>query len=156
MREAAIREARADDVEAIVRLLAASAEEQGALDALCVDAETLRREGFGPAPRVHALVAEADGMPVGLALYYFTFSTWTSVNGIHLEDLYVVPSWRRRGVARMLMARLAKIAAAEECRRFDWFVLRANTGARRFYESLGAGVAEDWSIMQLNPARLTG
>lgn len=155
MREAVIRDARAEDVEAIVRLLSASAEEQGALGALCVDADTLRREGFGPARRFHTLVAEAGGELVGLALYYFTFSTWTSVNGIHLEDLYVLPAWRRRNVARILMVRLAGIAAAEGCRRFDWFVLKANAGARRFYESLGAAVAEDWSIMQLSPARLT-
>jgi GNAT superfamily N-acetyltransferase len=149
-----IRKAAAADVAAMARLLVESADAQGARDSVCVDDTILLREGFG-APRFHALVAEADGLIVGLAIYLFTFSTWTSVNGVHLEDLYVLPEWRRHGVAQALMVRLAEIAVAEGCRRFHWFVLKSNAGARRFYGSLGAGVAEDWSIMQIDPKRLT-
>src|SRR5690348_3211081 len=80
-----IRGARADDVDAIARMLRESAESQGEPSALCVTASDLMREGFGDAPRFQALVAEADGRAVGLALYVFHFSTWTSINGIHLE-----------------------------------------------------------------------
>lgn len=144
-----IRDVRPVDVEAVLQLIVASAESQGMGDAVCVDADILRRELFGPSPRAHALVAEADGRLVGLALYLFTFSTWASVNGIHLEDLYVAADWRRRGVARALLKALAGVADAHGCRRVQWFVLRANTGAIRFYESFGAHVAEDWRLMYL-------
>lgn len=133
----------------MVRLLAESARSQGAPDALCVNAADLLREGFGDSPRFHALLAEADGAVVGLAVYYFTFSTWTSVNGIHLEDLYVAPPWRRHGVAHALMEKLSNIAADRGCGRFDWFVMRSNERARRFYESLGARVVDEWLIMSM-------
>lgn len=145
-----VREVQPGDVEAMARLLAESAESQGARDALCVDAAALLREGFGPSPRFRALVADAEGIVVGLAIYFFTFSTWTSINGIHLEDLYVERRYRRRGIARMLMRQLATVAADNGCRRFQWFVLRSNMEARRFYESLGAHVADEWAIMQLD------
>jgi GNAT superfamily N-acetyltransferase len=146
-----IRAARADDVDAIARMLMESAESQGEPGALCVTAADLLREGFGDVPRFHALLADADGTIVGLALYVFHFSTWTSVNGIHLEDLYVDPAWRGRGVAHALMAELADIARQTGCRRLRWFVLRSNDRARRFYESIGAELLADWIYMQLDP-----
>lgn len=152
--EPVIRRARPDDVDAIARLLRESAEHQGAPDALCVDAADLLREGFGAAARFHALVADADGRLVGLALYGFNFSTWTSINGIHLEDLYVDPAFRRRGVALALMRELAAIARSTGCRRLRWFVLRSNTAARRFYEAIGAEPLEDWLYTQIDPSRL--
>ena len=150
-----IRAARAGDVDAIARMLQASAESQGEPGALCVTAADLLREGFGEAPRFHALLADADGTIVGLALYVFHFSTWTSINGIHLEDLYVDPAWRSRGVARALMVELAVIARRTGCRRLRWFVLRSNDRARRFYESIGAELLADWMYMQLDLASET-
>jgi len=145
-----VRDATPVDVDVVLRLVRASAESQGALDAVCVDAESLRREMFGAHARVHALVAAAGSDIVGVALYFFTFSTWVSVNGIHLEDLYVVPAWRRHGVGRALMDALARVADARGCRRLQWFVLRGNASAIRFYESIGARVAGDWVILHLD------
>jgi GNAT superfamily N-acetyltransferase len=145
-----IREARPADVARMFELLADSARAQGAPDALCVDADILRRDGFGAHPRFHTIVAEAGAEVVGLALYFFTFSTWTSVNGVHLEDLCVAPEWRRHGIARLLMRELVAIAAARGCRRFQWFVLRANRGAIAFYESLGATIPQEWDVMSLD------
>ncbi len=142
-----IRNAASDDVDAIMRLVRESADSQGALDRVCVDAAVLREAMFGPRARVRALVADIDGRLVGLALYYFTFSTWTSVDGIHLEDLYVEPGARRQGVGRALMSALADVAREHACRRFQWYVLRANDSARKFYESLGATIENDWMIM---------
>src|SRR5579859_1552450 len=101
-----IRAARRDDVQVMAQLLMASAESQGERESLCVGAADLLREGFSDAPRFHALIAEANGRAVGLALYCITFSTWTSINGLHLEDLYVDLQWRRQGVARALMREL--------------------------------------------------
>ena len=144
-----IRDARPEDVPAILQLIVESAESQGSRESVCVDAAILRREMFGPAPRAHALVADDEGRLVGLALYCFTFSTWTSVNGIHLEDLYVTAERRRHGVARELMGALEAVASAHDCGRLQWFVLRSNAGAIRFYETVGARVADDWRLMQL-------
>ena len=150
MDQIVIRAADERDVDALMRLLTASAESQGAGDSLCVDAEDLLRHGFGHSPRFHALVAEASGRVVGLALYCFNFSTWKSVNGLHLEDLFVEAEWRRHGVARALMRELVDIALKSDCGRFQWFVLRSNSGARHFYESLGARTMDDWAFMQLD------
>lgn len=154
MSEISVRAGRRDDVDVIARMLKASAENQGEPGALCVTAADLRREGFGETPRFHALLAEADGSVVGLALYTFGFSTWTSVNGIHLEDLYVEPAWRRHGVAHTLMRELAAVARRHGCRRLRWFVLRSNENARRFYESIGGEVLADWMYMQMDAAVL--
>lgn len=150
-----IRAARPDDVDVISRMLRDSAESQGEPDALCVTSADLLREGFGAAPRFHALLAEAEGTVVGLALYVFHFSTWTSINGIHLEDLYVDPAWRRHGVAHALMRELGAIARHTGCGRLRWFVLRSNERGRRFYESIGAETLGDWMYMQLDPRRDT-
>ena len=147
--EIAIREARPTDVSRLLELLAESAAAQGSVDALCVTEESLLRYGFGDSRRFQVLVAESSGHVVAIALYLFTFSTWTSVNGLHLEDLYVDAAWRRRGIARALMRRLADIAAEHDCRRFKWFVLRSNREAIAFYESLGAVRADEWEVMQL-------
>ena len=145
-----VRDARPPDIGAIVRLVRESAASQGALDAVCVDAPTLHDEIFGARSRVHALVADADGTLVGVAIYFFTFSTWVSVNGIHLEDLYVDPTWRRQGVARALMDALVGVARTSGCRRLQWFVRQSNAVALRFYESIGAKMANDWEIMHLD------
>jgi GNAT superfamily N-acetyltransferase len=133
-----------------MRLLVATSEDQGAPGALCVTAADLLREGFGERPTYHALLAEASGHIVGLALYTFNFSTWTSVNGLHLEDLFVDREWRRHGIAGALMDALAQVARASNCRRFSWFVLRSNRDALRFYASLGATPIDDWLFMQLD------
>ena len=144
-----IRHATAEDVRIILELLYKSAEAQGSPASLCVDAASLLRDGFGQQPRFHVLIAEAGGRAVGLALYFFTYSTWVSTNGLYLEDLYVEPEYRRHGIARALMVDLAKIARDKGCGRFQWSVLRANQDAIRFYESLGAKIMEQWALMQL-------
>jgi GNAT superfamily N-acetyltransferase len=144
-----IRDASIDDVPEIFAMLRASAEEQGALDQLCIDEDSLRADGFGLAPRFAAMLAEIDDRPVGLALYFFTYSTWTSRNGLYLEDLYVHPEFRRLGVARAMMRRLAQVAVDHGAGRFVWLVLRDNIPAIRFYESLKASGMPDWLLMRI-------
>jgi GNAT superfamily N-acetyltransferase len=112
-----IRAAGRRDVDAIAALLTASAEAQGWREALCVNAKGLLRDGFGDSPRFRVLVAESNTGIVGFALYFFTYSTWISVNGLYLEDLYVDLDWRRHGIARALMHELARIAVIAGCRR---------------------------------------
>lgn len=142
-----IRAAVADDVPALFEMLRATAREQGHEDELCVDVAALREDGFGSTPRFLALVAECDGQPAGMALYFFNYSTWTSRNGLYLEDLYVAPACRRLGVARDLMQRLEEIAVERGCGRLQWLVLRENAGAVRFYEARGATAQPEWQVM---------
>lgn len=135
-------------------MLRASAAEQDSLDHLCVDEQSLRDDGFGPSPRFQALIADVDGTAAGLALYFFTYSTWTSRNGVYLEDLYVSPASRRHGLARSLLKHLASIAVDRGCRRLQWVVRRDNAAAIRFYESLGATELSEWPLMWIAGAAL--
>jgi GNAT superfamily N-acetyltransferase len=150
-----IRRALIDDAALLFEMLKASSIEQDNLHELCVDVDALRADGFGQSPRFEALVAECEGRPAGLALYFFTYSTWTSRNGIYLEDLYVASQYRRSGVARALMKALARIAVAHDCRRLQWVVYRDNASAVRFYESLGAVQLSNWPLMSLAGEALT-
>jgi GNAT superfamily N-acetyltransferase len=143
-----LRAATREDAEAIWHLLAESAAEQGEPDSLVVTIEDVRNDGFGPEPRFHALLAEVDGEAVGLALYFFNYSTWVSRDGLYLEDLYVRPAHRRKGIAEALVIRLAKIAHERGCKRLQWVVLKENP-AVQFYERMGARMLEEWALMSL-------
>ncbi len=121
--------------------------DQGSEDKLCANPANLLEDGFGPNPRFWCLLAEEDGLAAGIALYYVTYSTWTSPHGIYLEDLYVAPAFRRRGVARALMDRLVAMARDSGWRRINWLVLRDNEPAIRFYESIGAKTSNDDVLM---------
>jgi GNAT superfamily N-acetyltransferase len=145
-----IRPGTPADVQPVAKLLYDLAVSQGSGEALCVDAEALVRDAFGQHPRVHLLIAESDHQLAGVALYFFNYSTWFSTRGLYLEDLFVVPEYRRRGVARAMMQRLARIAHDEKCGRFQWMVLRSNETAIRFYESLGAELHADWAPMMIH------
>jgi GNAT superfamily N-acetyltransferase len=142
------RRATPADVPAICALLRESAREQGSEESLCATEENLVEDGFGEHPRFQVLIAEQDGEVVGLALYFFIYSTWTSRNGVYLEDLYVRPEFRRHGIARQLMSELARIAKDNGCGRMIWLVLRDNP-AVKFYKHLGAAALEDWMPMQM-------
>jgi GNAT superfamily N-acetyltransferase len=148
-----IRPATIVDVQTIFAMLRASSEEQGGLNHLCATEHNLREDGFGPEPRFHVAIAEVNGEPAGLALYFFIYSTWTSRNGVYLEDLFVWPQFRRKGVARALMQHLAHVAVENRCGRMIWMVLRTNP-AVRFYESVGADGLVHWMPMQITGERL--
>lgn len=131
------------------KMLMASAAEQGFPGAVVVTEADLVADGFGPAPRFFALIAEADGKIAGMALCFFKYSTWGSHTGLYLEDLFVQPEFRSQGVAHALMGRSAKIALERGCGRFHWVVHQDNARAIRFYESLGAEMLHDWRLMSL-------
>jgi GNAT superfamily N-acetyltransferase len=113
---------------------------------------------FGPQPAAEALLVwpqEGDDQaPVAFALYFRSLSTFLGKPGLYLEDLYVQPPWRRRGIARALLQHIARIAVARDCGRFEWAVLDWNIDAQRFYESLGATILPDWRITRLSGAAL--
>jgi GNAT superfamily N-acetyltransferase len=116
----------------------------------CVaDAGLLRRFLFEDR-RAQAIMAEWDGEPAGFALYFYNFSTFLGRPGIYLEDLFVRPAFRRKGIARSVFQALAKKAVAEECGRFEWSVLDWNENAIAFYRGLGAVALEDWTAQRLS------
>lgn len=104
---------------------------------------------FGPAPRVFCEVAEWHGEPVGFALWFYTFSTFTGRHGIYLEDLFVDPAHRGKGIGRALLGSLAQRCLAEGLRRLEWSVLDGNEPALAFYRSLGAEGMVDWTVFRL-------
>lgn len=139
-----IRAAVAADVPLILRFIRDLAAYEREPDAVVATEADLLRDGFGPTPRFEALVAEHDGEPAGFAFYFFAYSTWRGRPALYLEDLFVQPEHRTKGIGLALMRRLARIAVDAQCARFVWEVLDWNQSAIRFYESLGAEVLRSW------------
>lgn len=110
----------------------------------------LREFLFGREPKAKALLAYDGDRPVGVAVYYYTFSTFAGLPGLYLEDLFVKPDARGGGVGRALLSYLAKIAQAEKCWRIEWAVLHWNKTAIQFYKNLGAVVMDEWAVYRLS------
>ena len=110
---------------------------------------------FSDNPQAFAHVVDIDGKVVGFALWYVTFSTWTGRHGIWLEDLYVQPDLRGRGLGKALLVELAGICIERGYRRLEWWVLDWNAPAIGFYDSLGAHSMDEWTVRRLDGERLT-
>jgi GNAT superfamily N-acetyltransferase len=154
---ARIREAVEADVLDILRLIKELAEYEKSLHHVQSTEEHLRASLFPSegTPGAHALVAEVtdeDGSTqlVGMAVWYVTFSTWTSRHGIWLEDLFVQPQVRGQGLGRQFLVELAKICADRKYPRLEWWVLDWNEPAIGFYESLGAVGQDDWTVFRID------
>ncbi|PPQ25881.1 GNAT family N-acetyltransferase [Rhodopila globiformis] len=146
---ATLRPATPADLPEIVRLIRALAEYEHLLHETTVTDDDLREPLFGPLPRAHAILAEADGRPVGLALFYYTFSTFKARSNIFLEDLFVEPAHRGAGIGLALMRHVARRAVAENCARLEWRVLNWNQPSIDFYQRIGAETMQDWHTRQL-------
>jgi GNAT superfamily N-acetyltransferase len=144
-----IRDAAASDVPAILRLIRGLAEYERAPGAVTATEADLLRDGFGARPLFHVALAEWDGAAVGFAFYFFNYSTWQGRPGLYLEDLFVEPSSRGRGIGKALLVHLARIAVTRGCGRYQWQVLDWNEPAIRFYESMGAGVLREWLTVRV-------
>jgi len=149
-----IRQATPSDVPAILQLIIDLATYEKEPDAVKTTPELLRKNLF-ETPYAHALLAfteasDAPERPIGLALYFFNFSTWTGKPGLYLEDLYVDPQHRAHGIGKAFFAELGKIAQEKDCARLDWAVLKWNKPSIDFYErSLGAKPMSEWVGMRL-------
>lgn len=133
-----------DDAETVRRLVRALAEVQEAADYVTGTVDDLRRDGSGDNPYFRAMLAErADGTPVGLALYYFVYSTWAGRPKLYVEDLYVDGDLRGTGLGRRLMAALAREAIARGCIKLDLSV-KTDNNARDFYARLGLSRSGSW------------
>jgi GNAT superfamily N-acetyltransferase len=144
-----LRDARAEDVPLLLQLIRELALYERAPDAVVATEESLLRDGFGAAPRYRALIAEWDGAPAGFAFWFFNYSTWLGKPGLYLEDLFVRPALRGKGIGKALLCGLAAVALREGCGRFQWQVLDWNEPSIRFYEALGAKAMKEWLTMRV-------
>ena len=146
-----IRWARREDAGEIVRLVRALAEYENEPPSIVrmTEADVLR-DGFGEPRRFEALIAAANGESVGFALFFHNYSTWEGRAGIYVEDLFVEPRARGRGLGRMLMAALARIAHERGCRRLDLNVLTWNP-TREFYHRIGLSHLDEWLPYRMRP-----
>ncbi|WP_295952969.1 GNAT family N-acetyltransferase [uncultured Xanthomonas sp.] len=144
-----IRPAVADDAALILRLIRDLARYERAEDAVQTDEAGLRATLFGADAPAQALICEADGQPIGYAVYFYNYSTWLGRNGLYLEDLYVDPAHRGVGAGKALLQHLARQAVAEGCGRFEWSVLDWNQPAIDFYEAVGARAQDEWTVYRL-------
>ena len=109
---------------------------------------------FGPRAVAGTVIARIDGEVAGFALYFGNFSTFLGRSGVYLEDLFVRPAFRGRGVGKALLGHLARLALARGCGRMEWAVLNWNRRAIRFYEALGARPVDGWTVYRLDRAAL--
>jgi GNAT superfamily N-acetyltransferase len=143
------RDAIPGDEALVARFVRALAEyEKLEHEALATEAD-LSRALFGSPPRAHALFAEVDGDAVGFAVWFYSFSTFTGRAGLYVEDVFVVPERRGRGIGRAVFSELARRALAEGCARMEWWVLNWNEPAIAFYRSLGARAMDEWTTQRL-------
>lgn len=144
-----IRQATAEDVPLIMHLIRElAAYEKLAHEVVTTEAQ-LRANLFGARPQAECVIAEDAGEAAGFALFFHNFSTFLGRHGLYLEDLFVLPAHRGRGIGRALLVYLARLAIERGCGRFEWSVLDWNESAKGFYRSLGAHHIEAWQIFRL-------
>jgi GNAT superfamily N-acetyltransferase len=149
-----IEPATEDDVPLVLNLVKKLAAYERLSHEVVATEEDFRKALFGPARVAEALLAFSANRPVGLALYFSTFSTFVGRPGIYLEDIFVEPEHRGQGIGTALLTRIAKIACDRNCGRLEWSVLTWNEPSIGFYERLGARRMEEWRVFRLAGAAL--
>jgi GNAT superfamily N-acetyltransferase len=145
-----IRPARREDAPTLLGFIRELAIYEKAEHEVAATAETIEQSIFGPGSVTRALICEKDGEPIGMAVWFFSYSTWQARNGLYLEDLYVTPQARGAGAGKALLKRLAQIAVEHGCGRFEWSVLDWNEPAIRVYEAVGAEPQSEWIRYRLS------
>ena len=145
-----IRDAAAGDATTILAFIRELAEYEHLADELVVTEDDLRRTLFGDHPYAEVRIAEIDGHAAGFALYFHNYSTFLGRPGVYLEDLFVRPPFRGRGIGDALLRDLARLAVERGCGRLEWSVLNWNEAAVRFYLDRGAIAMDDWTVHRLS------
>lgn len=145
----AIRPVRPGEADLVLSFVRELAEYEKLLHEVVASEADIAESLFGENPRVFCDIAEWDGEPVGFALWFYTYSTFRGRHGIWLEDLFVRPGQRGRGIGKALMARLAKRCVDEDLPRLAWWVLNWNEPSRVFYRSIGAKAQDEWTVKRL-------
>ena len=151
MHETNIRIASATeaDVPVILSFIKGLADYEHLSDQVVATEETLRETLFGPKKHAEVVIARYGGEPAGFALFFHNYSTFLGLPGIYLEDAFVVPEFRSKGIGKALFTYLARLAVERKCGRFEWAVLDWNKPAIGFYEKMGAVCLDDWRIFRL-------
>lgn len=144
-----IRAATPADAALIVGFIRELAEYEKLLHEVKITTEDLARDLFGAEPRIFCEIAEWDGRPVGFVLWFYTYSTFQGRHGIWLEDLYVQPDQRGRGIGKALLQHLARRCVEENLGRFEWWVLDWNEPSIAFYKSQGGVMQDEWTKVRV-------
>lgn len=145
-----IREAARGDAATLLGFIRELAIYEKAEHEVTATVETIENSIFGETSVTRALVCEQDGVAVGMAIWFFSYSTWQARNGLYLEDLYVTPKARGLGAGKAMLKHLARIAVENGCGRFEWSVLDWNEPAIRVYEAIGAEPMSEWIRYRLS------
>jgi GNAT superfamily N-acetyltransferase len=143
-----LRFAEPADCNVLFELIKALAEYEKLSHAVTGDAQSLKEHLFDT-KYIEAILAEYAGQAVGFALFFHNYSTFLTKPGIYLEDLFVLPKYRRKGIGKALLTKLAQIAVQRNCGRLEWSVLDWNEPAIAFYRSMGASILDDWRICRV-------
>ena len=149
-----ITPATPDDVPTILSLIRDLAEYEKLLDRVSATEASLHRDLFGPRPFAEVLIGNLGADPVGYALFFHSYSTFLAKPGIYLEDVFVKPAARGKGVGKALLRAVARAARDRGCGRMEWSVLNWNTPAIEFYESLGAEPLKEWTTYRMDEAAI--
>lgn len=144
-----IRAAIPQDLEAIAFLIHQLAIYEKLEHQVTGNLTDLQNHLFGPDPKIEALIAEVDGKSVGFALFFTNYSTFLMQPGLYLEDLFILPDYRRQGIGKAMLKQLKALAQERGYGRFEWSVLDWNESAIAFYQSLGATVLPDWRTCRI-------
>jgi GNAT superfamily N-acetyltransferase len=144
MKQLLVRQATIEDAALILSFITELAIYEKAEHEVLATVETIKDSVFSADSHVNALICESDGAQIGMAIYFYNYSTWLAKPGLFLEDLYVSQDQRGKGAGKLLLKELAKIALVKGCGRFEWNCLDWNTPSREFYESLGAQSQDEW------------
>ena len=144
-----MRDARVEDLATIEDLVRALARYERLEHEAVATTEQFRDALFSANPKVFALICEWQGRPVGLCIWFYNFSTFLGRHGIYIEDIYVEPEFRGRGIGREVFRHLARRAIAEGCGRIEWQVLNWNEPAINFYVGIGAVARSDWHVRRI-------
>ena len=146
----AIKPVAPTDVAALLQLIQELARFEKLEHEVEATEESLWNAFFGPQPTAGALIALCDGVEIGYAIYFFTFSSFVGRAGIWLDDVYVKPEFRRNGLGRRLIEEVARVGVQRNCGRYEWSALNWNRNALDFYKKLGAKVMDDWLLLRLD------
>jgi GNAT superfamily N-acetyltransferase len=147
--EVRIEAATVHDAPLILTLIQALAEYERMSDEVLATEARLRDTLFGASPRAEAVIARVESEAVGFALWFYNYSTFLARPGLYLEDLFVLPDWRTRGVGAALLRHLARVALERDCGRMEWSVLNWNESAIGFYRRIGARPMDEWTVYRL-------
>jgi GNAT superfamily N-acetyltransferase len=150
-----LRFAEPSDSKVLFDLIKGLAEYEKLSHAVTGNVLSLQEHLFGSHKYVEAILAEYPGKAVGFALFFHNYSTFLTKPGIYLEDLFVLPEYRRQGIGKALLAKLAQTALERDCGRLEWSVLDWNESAQAFYRSMGASILDDWRICRVTDEAIT-